>query len=587
MMNRCSIWANLFSTYFNIFSKPLFLLLLSVLYFQNSKRLVLYKIADVSVITSNAPFNVYLFSNTNSDEWLHSVRLANIADPLLDPKTVYDLISYKSSHRFAQLDLTLCSQKSRFVGSAANANIGEDRKQEDLSDLAFRLLFLGIHHHQHRYALKEMERRRISGIDEMIFKALRNNTPNLTSIPGIYDYECPNAKFLVSAVPGGTGLGHAIRKGAVQTMKAAMASNRVALFVNAARVGPEETQSQWTMASCDRHDSQCFFMPLSPCTITEKDLQLASVLNMEESRSWGTSKHVVEQYNSSKVVVMRMHEKYNPTLSWPARMNHVMNSIVSFADTFGAGLDNKSKKAYGLDMESLELVKTYLQEAEKKDPWIFDHATTLYILRPNPTSAQKIKNVLRHVFPSNFDPTSAIGIPIRSSDKCIRESECLTFDQYMQIVRERFSSLPMKEGKKRTVILTSESKEMLEARHRYNVDKKIPFTLIANDKDVAQGTGNPKDYDKMSLWNVTADDIMLSTLSSLNMQLMAATTVGNCCSNFHKLMEGLLIRGCGAAQRNHFECLQDNKNPDYRVCCQWSNNQECEDKKKSASLTMK
>jgi len=53
---------------------------------------------------------------------------------------------------------------------------------------------------------------------------------------------------------------------------------------------------------------------------------------MEKSRSWGTSKHVVEQYNSSKVVVMKMHEKNNPTLSWPARMNHVMDSIVSFAD---------------------------------------------------------------------------------------------------------------------------------------------------------------------------------------------------------------------------------------------------------------
>eukprot|EP00563_Minutocellus_polymorphus_P012815 CAMPEP_0181066710 /NCGR_PEP_ID=MMETSP1070-20121207/25485_1 /TAXON_ID=265543 /ORGANISM="Minutocellus polymorphus, Strain NH13" /LENGTH=82 /DNA_ID=CAMNT_0023147321 /DNA_START=37 /DNA_END=282 /DNA_ORIENTATION=- len=82
-------------------------------------------------------------------------------------------------------------------------------------------------------------------------------------------------------------------------MKAAMASNRVVLFVNSARVGSEETRSHWTMASCARHDIQCFFMPLSPCTITEKDLQLAPVLTMEESRSWGTSKHISDKYSSA------------------------------------------------------------------------------------------------------------------------------------------------------------------------------------------------------------------------------------------------------------------------------------------------
>ena len=99
--------------------------------------------------------------------------------------------------------------------------------------------------------------------------------------------------------------------------------------------------------------------------------------------------------------------------------------------------------------------------------------------------------------------------------------------------------------------------------------------MIANDKDVAQGTGNPKEYNKMTLRNVSADDIMLSTMTSLNMQLMAAHTVGNCCSNFHKLMIEFLSHGCGAAPRNKFDCLQDNENPEFRLCCQWSRNKEC------------
>ena len=121
--------------------------------------------------------------------------------------------------------------------------------------------------------------------------------------------------------------------------------------------------------------------------------------------------------------------------------------------------------------------------------------------------------------------------------------------------------------------------EILEARHRYNADESFPFTLIANDNDVAQGTGNPTEYKKMASRNITTDDIMLSTMSSLSMQLMATWTVGNCCSNFHKLMLEFLSRGCGAAKRNHFECLQDNENPEFRLCCQWSSNRECKDKR--------
>lgn len=476
----------------------------------------------------------------------------------------------------------MCSSQSRFLGRRKANTSGS----EDISDLAFRLLFLGIHHHQHQYAFNEMQERHTHGINEMISKAtsrIRRNSSNFKT-PGIFDYECPNAKFLISAVPGGSGLGHAIRKVAVETINAAIATKRVALFVNAAHTGPRDLQDRWIMASCSRGDFQCFFMPLSPCTITEKDLETASVLSMEESQSWGKSKEVSDKYNSSRVVVMKAHSRQNPAWSWQARVKQIMDSITSFVDTVRADFRNKGTEALWYDNKTLELVKAYLERAEKKDPWIFDHAVTFYILRPNPTSKQKIQDEMRRIFPSNFDPISAIGMPIRSSDKCIRESECLSFDQYMQIARNfslqnKTTSRQIAEEEIRNIILTSESKEMLQARHRYNTDENFLFTLVANDKDVAQGTGNPKEYDKMNARNITADDIMLSTMTSLNMQLMAAYTVGNCCSNFHKLMLEFLSRGCGAAPRNKFECLQENKNPEFRLCCQWSSNQECKDKR--------
>ena len=556
-----------------------FSLLSSFLYFHNHKRLELYKRVDFASSKSHI-FDDF-FQVTNSENWLYSDRLANIEDPLLDPKTVYDLISYNNLLRFAPLDVTMCSKRSHFLGGRTRSNtIGDNF---GLSVLAFRLLFLSIHHHQHHHALREVQMRHGSGINEVIHDAkLRGRifSQNFT-LPGVFDFECPDAKFLVGALPGGSGLGHEIRKMAVETMKAAMASNRVALFVNSARSGPKETRSHWTMASCERRDFQCFFMPLSPCTITEQDLQMASVLTMEESRTWGRSKDLQDRYKTSKVVVMKIHQITNHMWFWRARNVQMMRSIISFVNTASAALNDDDMKALGFDNASLALVKSYLASSEKEDPWIFDHALTFYILRPNPMSKHKIEGVTQQVFPSDFDSSLAIGLPIRSSDKCFRESECLTFDRYMQIVRNAslrngsFPSWLKKEGKRRHIILTSESKEILQARHRYNADENFPFTLIANDNDVAQGTGNPMYYEQMASRNITADDIMLSTMSSISMQLMATWTVGNCCSNFHKLMLDFLSRGCGAAQKNYFECLQDNENPEFRLCCQWSTNHEC------------
>ena len=95
---------------------------------------------------------------------------------------------------------------------------------------------------------------------------------------------------------------------------------------------------------------------------------------------------------------------------------------------------------------------------------------------------------------------------------------------------------------------------------------------------------DPSKYQEMGAINVTADDVMLSTMTSLKMQLMTESTVGNCCSNFHKVMLEFLQNGCGAAKRNHFECLQDNENPEFRVCCEWSTSPECKQKQATNSF---
>jgi hypothetical protein len=125
-----------------------------------------------------------------------------------------------------------------------------------------------------------------------------------------------------------------------------------------------------------------------------------------------------------------------------------------------------------------------------------------------------------------------------------------------------------------SIILTTESSDILSARRNFTNNTSWPVTFLINEADIGQNSGYPGDFGER------ADDVMLSTIIALKMQLMAEITIANCCSGFHKLMGEFLSRGCGAAKTNHFECLQENDNPEFRSCCQYSNNKKCEGQEK-------
>lgn len=62
---------------------------------------------------------------------------------------------------------------------------------------------------------------------------------------------------------------------------------------------------------------------------------------------------------------------------------------------------------------------------------------------------------------------------------------------------------------------------------------------------------------------------MLSSMSSLKLQLLPRVSVGNCCSNFHAMLNDFLSEGCGAAKFNSFLCLQEHDDPLLQICCGW------------------
>jgi len=150
-------------------------------------------------------------------------------------------------------------------------------------------------------------------------------------------------------------------------------------------------------------------------------------------------------------------------------------------------------------------------------------------------------------------------------------------------MEKKYNYLPTNETIHEAIILTSESSKVLQSRFEFEQNDEFPFRFIVNENDVTQGTGNPNKYRKGKASNITADDIMLSTVMAIKMQLHSQSTILNCCSNFHKLILSFLRRGCGAAKINHFECLQDNENPKYRLCCHFGK-KSCKSKKEKLKL---
>ena len=117
------------------------------------------------------------------------------------------------------------------------------------------------------------------------------------------------------------------------------------------------------------------------------------------------------------------------------------------------------------------------------------------------------------------------------------------------------------------IVVTSETKELIMSRLRYMPkNSSFPFDFLVNEQDAGQGTGDPK----TRIWLTTgADNIMISSLISLQLQLYPESLAYNSCSNWHKVIASLFRNGCGLARDFYLESLQNNDNKEFRVRCNW------------------
>ena len=255
---------------------------------------VSWRNADRTRKTNKKSQKRYIF--TNSETWLAGPRLGNNANGTsLTLDVIHDLIINANpgdtiihgersfSGSIPILKRTICTENSKFMQwedpLQAAKNLTPYKDTVELKMLAFRLFYLAIHEHQNRPA-REEAKARFSCAEDNYGRGLTipyskpsppeidqnisatTITPN-TNIVGDFDFECPDAKFIAATIKT-EGMGASVRYGALSALRLGMMTGRVVIF-----------PTKWGMASCNRHDFQCFFMPPSPCVITEAELAQA------------------------------------------------------------------------------------------------------------------------------------------------------------------------------------------------------------------------------------------------------------------------------------------------------------------------
>lgn len=169
-----------------------------------------------------------------------------------------------------------------------------------------------------------------------------------------------------------------------------------------------------------------------------------------------------------------------------------------------------------------------------------------------------------------------------ASDKCVVESECFPFETYVHAAHDwwlhQWPEAATNDTHKIRVLVTTESTDVIKQKRAWVKREQPPswqrldFELTHNSYDVAQDTGYVRD---MQAKQTTADNVMFSSVSSLRAQLSHRVVFGNCCSNFHRLLQTLVTNGCSSNWNAEFVCLQDHPDESFRLCCAWERSDRC------------
>jgi hypothetical protein len=336
----------------------------------------------------------------NSPEWLKGPRWGN-SDEGMEETFIRQMIVLAPGklHQPFQfiLNKTLSHATSRFL----NESEGLLQDDKTIRMWAVRLVYLALHYHQHHWAIPEATLR----LKRCPAQELQKQNV------GLFDYECPNAKFMIIPLKA-HGLGANIRTDVIPALLVALVSNRVAIFVNNAPAGNQDVRNPWPLASCPRGDHQCFFLPVSPCTLTVKDIDEAHVFENRVDFRRILKKGVLPKgFDDHKVWLFR----------------HASGHTIQLPEGAVERLQNYSTlllQSVPADDPRLFTLRRAVEAIAEKDPkreglnyamanLKVHHALAFYAMRPSLPSAIKLESILKDIIPVGFEPEHAIGLPVR------------------------------------------------------------------------------------------------------------------------------------------------------------------------------
>jgi hypothetical protein len=524
----------------------------------------------------------------NSDKWLNT-KIESNNDDGFTPELVEILLDGPS--HFQKLpslfDQTICHEDSplRSFPQTKEQRQQQQNQQgrgilnEDGIDLASvedwyqRFLYLALHWKFHRHALPEYQARKTC--EEKDAKDGNNNLQSFMKEHkiGLMDYECRDAKFVVAPV-GSIGLGAFLNTQASLTILLALRTNRIPILSSRSFFPWQKEKARgdpWLLAptNCSRKDMQCYFLPLSPCTVTEEDLLNAPIYGVDRAEQRYLVKNVTvpPELENERIVVL------NSGLAGKTVDTSDMRSIAF--DTINELLEEWKKyheqESHEEDWKALTLAHQWVSEKGGIDPHGLLRQVYVYILRPNPYYKALLREQMSFILPPDINPSETIGIAIRGSDKCISESMCLPFDRYMDLVTDiahptlslldSFSdpistmtttiqnhqleqkSSPFQRPK---LIMTTEDPSIFNASLAYQRNESFPFQFLVNNNDNMQGSGYPSHFSSGE-----GEKTIVSSLTALQFHFNAGRVYLNCCSNFHLVLKHLLHAQCGARRHGH------------------------------------
>ena len=335
------------------------------------------------------------------------------------------------------------------------------------------------------------------------------------------------------------------------------------VLYNNVTINGTQFEAPWGHATCGRGDFQCHFQPVTACSPTIDSIANANATSFFAFKGVLFNPKAPIPYGDAKFI--KFNQKRG--LGTAARILNAVHNIVS---TLIDELDPNDRRLPTIK----KAASSILVEPRDSNESDFIHAAMMYALRPNVAKGEQLEAFYQNDMPDDFDPKRTLGMPIRGSDKCNQESECLKPSTYIKLMGSIWTENGLSEkfgDGKANVLVTSELPDIMERVNEVSSNdtmaKQLPFTprWITNTNDVRPGNGNV--FRANLSHGQTRDDVMTSILSSFKLQMSSLRTIGNCCSNFHRVIFHLLRGGCGIEPENKGICLQSRNESIYQVCC--------------------